>query len=118
MRRTRGFTFAAMFEYHERRWAVRFAEALMPKVANGIHLDADKGRARAENIDFEVHGTVLRHQEGIICFLICESRQHGELPRGHPQFPRGDNDQAGYHGSSAANNGQIRIRREFRAAAE
>src|SRR2546421_10952091 len=36
---TRGFTFAAMFEYHERRWAVRFAEALMPKVANGIHLD-------------------------------------------------------------------------------
>jgi len=22
---TRGFTFAAMFEYHERRWAVRFA---------------------------------------------------------------------------------------------
>jgi len=38
---TRGFTFAAMLEYHERRWAVRFAEALMPKVANGIHLDAE-----------------------------------------------------------------------------
>ena len=66
---TRGFTFAAMFEYHERRWAVRFAEALTPKVANGIHLDADIGRARAENIEFEVHGTVLRHQEGIIRFL-------------------------------------------------
>ena len=66
---TRGFTFAAMFEYHERRWTVRFAEALMPKVANGIHLDADMGRARAENIEFEVHGGVLRHQEGIIRFL-------------------------------------------------
>jgi hypothetical protein len=66
---TRGFTFAAMFEYHERRWAVRFAEALMPKVANGIHLDAGIGRARAENIEFEVHGTALRHQEGIIRFL-------------------------------------------------
>jgi len=48
---------------------VRFAEALMPKVANGIHLDADMGRARAENIEFEVHGGVLRHQEGIIRFL-------------------------------------------------
>ena len=65
---TRGFTFAAMFEYHERRWAARFAEALMPKVANGIHLDAGIGRARAENIEFEVHGTALRHQEGIIRF--------------------------------------------------
>src|SRR5229473_7194691 len=34
---TRGFTYAAMFEYHDRRWAARFAEGLMPKVANGIH---------------------------------------------------------------------------------
>lgn len=34
---TRGYTFAAMVEYDDRRWAVRFAEALMPKVANGIH---------------------------------------------------------------------------------
>src|SRR5229473_8092778 len=43
---TRGFTFGAMLEYHDRRWAVRFAEGLMPKVANGIHLDADVSRAR------------------------------------------------------------------------
>jgi hypothetical protein len=66
---TRGFTFAAMLEYHDRRWAVRFAEGLMPKVANGIHLDADVSRAHAENIEFELHGTVLRHQEGIVRFL-------------------------------------------------
>ncbi len=66
---TRGFTFATMLECHERRWAVRFAEALMPKVANGIHLDADMSRARAENIEFELHGTMLRHQEGTIRFL-------------------------------------------------
>jgi len=66
---TRGFTFGAMIEYHDRRWAVRFAEGLMPKVANGIHLDADVSRARAENIEFELHGVVLRHQEGIVRFL-------------------------------------------------
>src|SRR5713226_5572528 len=66
---TRGFTFAAMLEYHDRRWAVRFAEGLMPKVANGIHLDANVSRAHAENIEFELHGTVLRHQEGIVRFL-------------------------------------------------
>jgi len=66
---TRGFTFAAMVEYHDRRWAVRFAEALMPKVANGIHLDADVSRAHAENIEFELHDTVLPHREGVVRFL-------------------------------------------------
>jgi hypothetical protein len=66
---TRGFTFGAMLEYHDRRWAVRFAEGLMPKVANGIHLDADVSRAHAENIEFELHGTVLRRQEGVVRFL-------------------------------------------------
>lgn len=66
---TRGFTFGAMLEYHERRWALRFAEGLMPKVANGIHLDADVSRAHAENLEFELHRTVLRHQEGVVRFL-------------------------------------------------
>jgi high affinity Mn2+ porin len=66
---TRGYTFAAMLEYHDRRWAVRFAEALMPKVANGINLDADLGRARAENIEFELHGAMVMHQEGILRVL-------------------------------------------------
>jgi len=66
---TRGFTFAAMIEYHDRRWAARFAEALMPKIANGIHLDADLSRAHSENFEFELHGTVMRHQEGAIRFL-------------------------------------------------
>jgi high affinity Mn2+ porin len=66
---TRGFTYAAMLEYHDRRWALRFAEALMPKVANGIHLDAELSRARAENMELELHGTVLRHQEGVVRFL-------------------------------------------------
>ena len=66
---TRGFTFAAMVEYHDRRWALRFAEGLMPKVANGIHLDADLSRARAENIELELHGTILRRREGILRLL-------------------------------------------------
>ena len=36
---TRGYTFAVMAEYHDHTWSVRFAEALMPKVANGAKLD-------------------------------------------------------------------------------
>ncbi len=71
---TRGYTFAAMLEYHDRRWAARFAEALMPKVANGIHLDADMSRARSENFEFEVHGSVIRGQEGIARFLTFVNR--------------------------------------------
>jgi high affinity Mn2+ porin len=66
---TRGFTFAAMTEYHGKHLAVRFAEALMPKVANGIHLDADMSRARAENVEVELHGTVVRHREGVVRLL-------------------------------------------------
>jgi high affinity Mn2+ porin len=66
---TRGYTFAAMLEYHDRWWTVRFAEALMPKVANGINLDADLARARAENIEFEFHKQTIRHQQGVLRLL-------------------------------------------------
>src|SRR6266851_5792722 len=66
---TRGFTFAAMMEYHDRNWSLRFAEGLMPKVANGIHLDADLGRARAENIEFEIHRAVIPKKEGVLRLL-------------------------------------------------
>src|SRR6266849_5264682 len=66
---TRGFTFAAMIEYHDRHWVARFAEALMPKVANGIHLDADLGRARAENTEVELHGALIPRREGILRLL-------------------------------------------------
>jgi high affinity Mn2+ porin len=66
---TRGYTFGAMLEYHDRWWAVRFAEGLMPKVANGINLDADVARARAENIEFEFHRETIRHQQGVLRLL-------------------------------------------------
>src|ERR1700730_9984396 len=66
---SRGFTFAAMAEYRDRHWAVRFAEGLMPKVANGIHLDADLSRAHAENVEIELRRTVVRHREGVLRLL-------------------------------------------------
>jgi high affinity Mn2+ porin len=68
---TRGFTFGAMAEYHHNRHViVRFAEALMPKVANGIHLDADLSRARAENLEFELRGKVVRRQPDAVLRLL------------------------------------------------
>src|ERR1700691_1609771 len=58
-----------MVEYDDRHWALRFAEALMPKVANGIHLDADLGRARAENVEFELHHSFLPHHGAVLRVL-------------------------------------------------
>jgi hypothetical protein len=63
---TRGYTYALELEYTDRSWAFRYAEALMPKIANGIHLDADIARARAENYELELHREVLPKRLTII----------------------------------------------------
>jgi high affinity Mn2+ porin len=52
---TRGYTFGVIAEYHDRGWAFRFAEALMPKVANGPDLDWNLRQARSENFELELH---------------------------------------------------------------
>jgi len=52
---TRGYTYAAIVEYDTPKWSVRFGEALMPTVANGIDMDWDITRSRAENLELELH---------------------------------------------------------------
>jgi len=66
---TRGYTYGVLFEYQQPHLALRFAEALMPKVANGIHLEADLAAARAENTEVEIHRKVFRLQEGTLRLL-------------------------------------------------
>ena len=66
---TRGYTYGAMFEYHDHWGTVRFAEVLMPKVANGINLEANLALARAENVEFEFHRKIIRGQTGILRLL-------------------------------------------------
>ena len=69
---TRGFTYAAMLEYHDHNYIVRFAEALMPKIANGINLEGNLSLARSENVEFELHGHVYKKvlkQEGTVRIL-------------------------------------------------
>jgi high affinity Mn2+ porin len=62
---TRGYTYAAMAEYDTPGWSIRAAEALMPKVANGIDLDWDVSRAHAENVELEI-----RSREGLTVRLL------------------------------------------------
>ena len=66
---TRGYTAGAIFDYEDRNWGLRFAEALMPKVANGPNLDADVARARAENIELELRYKLLKTKDTSIRFL-------------------------------------------------
>jgi high affinity Mn2+ porin len=66
---TRGYTVGALFDYEDRNWGLRFAEALMPKVANGPNLDADVARARAENIELELRPKLLKNKDTTIRFL-------------------------------------------------
>ena len=66
---TRGYTVGAMLEYDDRIWSVRFAEALMPRVANNIDLQWNLERARSENIEFELRRGVLRKRDGVVRLL-------------------------------------------------
>jgi hypothetical protein len=66
---TRGYTDGAMVEYDDHWWSARFAEALMPKIANGINLDADLARARAENLELEARGKLIAHRAGTVRLL-------------------------------------------------
>jgi len=74
---TRGYTDGALLEYDDRAWTVRFAETLMPKIANGIYLDADIARARAENLEFEARGTRIAHRYGVV--RVLSYLNHGNM---------------------------------------
>ena len=66
---TRGYTDGVLIEFDDRWWSVRFAEALMPKVANGINLDANIARARSENLEIEARGKLVAHRNGAVRLL-------------------------------------------------
>ena len=66
---TRGYTWGTIVEYQDRRWGMRFAEALMPKVANGIDFEWNLCRAHAENVEFELRRSLLPHRDGVLRLL-------------------------------------------------
>jgi high affinity Mn2+ porin len=66
---TRGYTIALLAEYHDRNWAFRFGEALMPKVANGVDLQWNLRRARAENFELELHPRLAANRAATLRLL-------------------------------------------------
>lgn len=56
---TRGYTYGAVLEYHDRSWSARYGLAAMPTVANGIDLDWAFSRASGQNFEFELRKSLL-----------------------------------------------------------
>jgi high affinity Mn2+ porin len=71
---TRGYTYGVMVEYQDRNWGARFAESLMPKVANGINLDLNLKRAGAENLEVELRRNFLFGRPGVVRILAYLNR--------------------------------------------
>jgi high affinity Mn2+ porin len=67
---TRGYTVGVTADYEDRNWGFRFAEALMPKVANGIDLVWKPWQAHAENFEFELRHGLIPKKAGVVCLLV------------------------------------------------
>jgi high affinity Mn2+ porin len=66
---TRGYTDGALVEYDDHWFAARFAVVMEPKSANGINLDANITRARAENLELQASGKLIADRAGTVRLL-------------------------------------------------
>jgi high affinity Mn2+ porin len=66
---TRGYTVGVTADYEDRNWGFRFAEALMPKVANGIDLVWKPWQAHAENFEYELRHGFIPKKSGVVRLL-------------------------------------------------
>ncbi len=66
---TRGYTVGVTAEFEDRNWGFRFAEGLMPKVANGIDLVWKPWQAHAENFEYELRRGLIPKKAGIVRLL-------------------------------------------------
>jgi high affinity Mn2+ porin len=66
---TRGYTVGITADYEDRNWGFRFAEALMPKIANGIDLVWRPWQVHAENWEYELRRGVIPKKAGVVRLL-------------------------------------------------
>jgi high affinity Mn2+ porin len=66
---TRGYTVGLVADYEDRNWGFRFAEALMPVVANGIDLVWRPWQVHAENWEYELRHGVIPKKAGVVRLL-------------------------------------------------
>jgi high affinity Mn2+ porin len=66
---TRGYTVGLTADFEDRNWGFRFAEGLMPKVANGIDLVWKPWQAHAENFEYELRHGLIPKKAGVVRLL-------------------------------------------------
>src|SRR5260370_41425002 len=81
---TRGYTYAAVVEYHDKAWSARYGFAAMPTVPNGIDLDWAFSRASGQNFEFQLRKPLLGklaspNSRGTICVLSFVNHSHMAL---------------------------------------
>jgi hypothetical protein len=86
---TRGYTWGGIIEYHGGAWAVRFGEMLMPKVANGLDMEWNIARARAENIEVEWHPALKAHPAKVRVLSYVNHANMGDYRTAVERFQSG-----------------------------
>src|SRR6267378_4536552 len=87
---TRGYTVGIVADYEDRNWGFRFAEALMPKVANGIDLVWRPWQVHAENWEFELRHGVVPKKAGVVRLSAYKNHANMGIYRDAiAQFQRG-----------------------------
>jgi high affinity Mn2+ porin len=66
---TRGYTVGAVADFEDSNWGFRFAEALMPKLANGIDLVWRPWQVHAENFEYELRRGLIPKKSGVVRLL-------------------------------------------------
>ncbi|HXM38550.1 MAG TPA: carbohydrate porin [Gemmatimonadales bacterium] len=66
---TRGYTIGAVAEYRDRGWAVRWGEAVMPRVANGIDYDWRLSQTHGDNVELELDRGIIPGHAGVARLL-------------------------------------------------
>jgi high affinity Mn2+ porin len=87
---SRGYTIGMMAEYHDPTWALRFAEELMPNSAGSDQLVWNLTKARAENLELELHPSLMAKRSTVIRILAYVNHANmGVYRRAIQQFEDG-----------------------------
>jgi high affinity Mn2+ porin len=87
---TRGYTVGAVADFEDRNWGFRVAEALMPKVANGIDLVWKVWQAHSESFEYELrHGIVPKHAGTLRALAFVNHANMGVYRDAIAQFSEG-----------------------------
>lgn len=110
---TRGYTVGVTADYEDRNWGFRFAEALMPKVANGIDLVWKPWQAHAEKLAIRTASWPDFEETRSDPFAgVHELRQHGGLSRRGYSIRRRFGSKTRHHQPSLAYHAQVWVRHQ------